>query len=116
MREPVRDAERLQHILDAINTIESSRKIHSTDEAAKDPIIYYGFIKHVEIIGESVYMLSKEFKEAHPEMDWTSIEGMRHVLVHGYYHIKPNQLWDTIDLDLPELKPYIEKYLSEFSD
>ncbi|MBR1699871.1 MAG: DUF86 domain-containing protein [Bacteroidales bacterium] len=116
MREPVRDAERLQHILDAINTIESSRKIHSTDEAAKDPIIYYGFIKHVEIIGEAVYMLSKEFKEAHPEMDWTSIEGMRHVLVHGYYHIKPNQLWDTIDLDLPELKPYIEKYLSEFSD
>ena len=116
MREPVRDAERLQHILDAINTIESSRKIHSTDEAAKDPIIYYGFIKHVEIIGEAVYMLSKEFKEAHPEMDWTSIEGMRHVLVHGYYHIKPNQLWDSIDLDLPELKPYIEKYLSEFSD
>ncbi len=116
MREPVRDAERLQHILDAINTIESSRKIHSTDEAAKDPIIYYGFIKHVEIIGEAVYMLSKEFKEAHPEMDWTSIEGMRHVLVHGYYHIKPNQLWDTIDLDLPELKPYIEKYISTLSE
>ena len=61
MREPVRDAERLQHILDAINTIESSRKIHSTDEAAKDPIIYYGIIKHVEIIGEAAYMLSKEF-------------------------------------------------------
>ena len=116
MREPVRDAERLQHILDAINTIESSRKMHSTDEAAKDPIIYYGFIKHVEIIGEAVYMLSKEFKEAHPEMDWTSIEGMRHVLVHGYYHIKPNQLWDTIDLDLPELKPYIEKYISTLSE
>lgn len=116
MREPVRDAERLQHILDAINTIESSRKIHSTDEAAKDPIIYYGFVKHVEIIGEAVYMLSKEFKEAHPEMDWTSIEGMRHVLVHGYYHIKPNQLWDTIDLDLPELKPYIEKYISTLSE
>lgn len=116
MREPVRDAERLQHILDAINTIESSRKIHSTDEAAKDPIIYYGFIKHVEIIGEAVYMLSEKFKEAHPEMDWTSIEGMRHVLVHGYYHIKPNQLWDTIDLDLPELKPYIEKYISTLSE
>jgi len=116
MREPVRDAERLQHILDAINTIESSRKIHSTDEAANDPIIYYGFVKHVEIIGEAVYMLSKEFKEAHPEMDWTAIEGMRHVLVHGYYHIKPNQLWDTIDLDLPELKPYIEKYISTLSE
>ena len=113
MREPVRDAERLRHILEAIDTIESSRKIHPTKEAEKDPIVYFGFAKHVEIIGEAVYMLSPEFKAAHPEMDWDSIEGMRHVLVHGYYHIKPKQLWDTIDIDLPELKPSIEKFLEE---
>ena len=59
--------------------------------------VYYGFVKHVEIIGEAVYMLSKEFREAHPEVEWEAIEGMRHVLVHGYYQIEPDQLWDTID-------------------
>ena len=111
MREPVRDKERLQHILDAINTIEESRKKYGSAESEKDPIIYYGFVKHVEIIGEAVYMLSKEFKESHPEVEWVPIEGMRHVLVHGYYQIKPNQLWDTIDFDLPALKPIIESYL-----
>ena len=113
MREPARDKERLQHILDAINTIALSRKKYSSDEAENDPIVYFGFVKHVEIIGEAVYMLSPEFKKAHPETEWVSIEGMRHVLVHGYYHIKPNQLWDTIDIDLPEFKPIIEKYLEE---
>ena len=113
MRERIRDKERLQHILDAINTIEVSRRKFSSDEAEKDPIVYYGFVKHVEIIGEAVYMLSSDFKDAHPETDWASIEGMRHVLVHGYYLIKPNQLWDTIDIDLPELKPIIKAYLEE---
>ena len=113
MREPVRDRERLQHILDAINTIEQSRARYSTPEEVNDPIIYYGFVKHVEIIGEAVYLLSKEFREAHPEVEWEAIEGMRHVLVHGYYQIEPDQLWDTIDKDIPFLKPQIEKILGE---
>ena len=76
-----------------------------------DPIIYYGFVKHVEIIGEAVFMLSKEFKEAHPEVEWDVIEGMRHVLVHGYYQIDPDQLWETIDKDIPLLKLQIESLL-----
>ena len=112
MREPVRDKERIQHILDVIETIESSRLKYSTSESASDPIIYYGFVKHVEIIGEAVYMLSKEFKAAHPEIEWAAIEGMRHVLVHGYYQIRPEQLWDTIDVDIPALKPSIELLLN----
>lgn len=113
MREPVRDKERLQHILDAINTIEHSRAKYSSPEDINDPIIYFGFVKHVEIIGEAVYMLSKEFKGAHPEMEWDVIEGMRHVLVHGYYQIEPEQFWETVDKDIPLLKPQIVKMLGE---
>ena len=84
-------------------------------EVAGDSILFYGFVKHVEIIGEAVYMLTKEFKETHPEVDWEVIEGMRHVLVHGYYKIKPIQLWNTIEDDIPVLKPFIEKYYFELS-
>lgn len=116
MREPARDKERLQHILEAIQTIEDSRKKYYSQAAEADPIVYYGFVKHVEIIGEAVYMLSADFKDTHPAVEWVSIEGMRHVLVHGYYHIKPNQLWDTIDIDIPQLKPLIEQYLQEFGE
>ena len=69
----------------------------------------------MEIIGEAVYMLTKEFRTEHPDVDWDVIEGMRHVLVHGYYQIRPRQLWNTVVNDIPELKPYIEKYFSELS-
>ncbi|HIX85999.1 MAG TPA: DUF86 domain-containing protein, partial [Candidatus Parabacteroides intestinigallinarum] len=67
----------------------------------------------VEIIGEAVYMLTKEFKTAHPEVEWDVIEGMRHVLVHGYYKINPRQLWNTIENDIPELKLMIARYVRE---
>lgn len=58
-------------------------------------------------------MLTKEFKTAHPEVEWDVIEGMRHVLVHGYYKINPRQLWNTIENDIPELKPMIARYVRE---
>lgn len=113
MREPVRDKERVRHILEAIQIIEDSRLKYAGEECTSDPIVYYGFVKHVEIIGEAVYMLSKELKAAHSEIEWTAIEGMRHVLVHGYYQIRPEQLWATIDYDIPILKSAIENLLSE---
>lgn len=116
MREKVKDKQRLEHILDAIKVLIDNKGKHTYEEVVSDPIIFYGFVKHVEIIGEAVYMLTKEFRDNHPEVEWEVIEGMRHVLVHGYYKIKPKQLWNTIEQDIPELKPLIEKYYRELSD
>ena len=60
-------------------------------------------------------MLSKEFKAAHPEIEWAAIEGMRHVLVHGYYQISSADVQDVIINDLPVLRPQIEAYIKELS-
>ena len=113
MREEIRDAERLQHILDAINILIGYQALHTMEEALSDPIVYYGLVKHGEIIGEAVYMLTFEFRASHPEVNWDDIERMRHILVHGYYKIRPEQLWETIVVDIPQLKPTIERFLSE---
>ena len=110
MRERIKDKGRLEHILKAIDVLLSNKDRYTFDEMVNDPIIFFGFVKHVEIIGEAVYMLTKEFREQHPEVDWEVIEGMRHVLVHGYYKIKTKQLWNTIEVDIPTLRPIIEKY------
>ena len=86
---------------------------HTFEEVVSDPIIFYGYVKHIEIIGEAVYMLTKEYREAHNEVNWDDIERMRHVLVHGYYKIRPEQLWETILVDVPALKPIIEQLIQE---
>ena len=111
MREKIKDKGRLEHILSSIDIILNNKNRYEYEDVINDPIVFYGFVKHVEIIDEAVYMLTKEFRETHTEVEWDVIEGMRHVLVHGYYKIKPNQLWNTIENDIPKLKPLIESYI-----
>ena len=113
MREEIRDIERLNHILNAINVLIENKDKHTFEEMASDTIVFYGFVKHVEIIGEAVYMLTKEYRDAHPDVEWNAIERMRHVLVHGYYTTSKNFIWATVQQDLPTLRPQIEAYIAE---
>ena len=113
MRDRIKDKDRLQHILDAIDVLQSGAQRYSLEQIEKDSILYFGFVKQVEIIGEAVYMLTKEFRESHPDIEWDAIEGMRHVLVHGYYEISPDKVWNVIEKDLPILRPKIQDLLGK---
>ena len=111
MREKVKDKGRLEHILEAIKGIEKFHAQYTFEDISSNKLIFYGFTKFVEIIGEAVYMLTSDSRNAHTEVNWRQIERMRHVLVHGYYTIDPESLWATIEDDIPELKCWIEKYV-----
>lgn len=77
MREPIRDRERIEHMLQAALVIEDNKKLYTYEEVVNNPIMYFGFVKHVEIIGEACYKLTKEFRDSHTEMDWEIIEGQK---------------------------------------
>lgn len=111
MREPARDKERLENILEACQIIIEQKKNDSLDDLTNNPIKFYGYVKLVEIIGEAVYKMTKEYKANHPEIPWRMMEGMRHVLVHDYYRISPEKLWNTMNSDIPELVPIIQVLL-----
>ena len=113
MRERIRDKERLVHILTAIDNLLDGSKRYTVEQAEKDSIIFFGFVKQLEIIGEATYKLTNEFRDEHPDAPWNKMEGMRHVLVHGYYMISPGKVWNVIENDLPTLRPQIEKYIEE---
>lgn len=112
MREPVRDKSRLEHILTAIDDASEFASHTSLEGLSTDKMSCYAIAHCIQIIGEATYMLTKEFKKAHPEVEWCLIEGMRHILVHDYYQVKENELWNVVQKDLPELRPMIEDYLS----
>ncbi|MCR4919046.1 MAG: DUF86 domain-containing protein [Prevotella sp.] len=113
MREEVRDIERLGHILQAMDVLINYKEHHTLDDAQSDPVVYFGLVKHVEIIGEAVYKLTLSYRAEHTEVNWDDIERMRHVLVHGYYKIRPVQLWETIVVDIPALRPVIAQLIHE---
>lgn len=114
MREQVRDKGRLQHIAEACEILLKRKDEESLEEIKLDPVKFYGYVKLVEIIGEATYKLTKEYREAHPEVPWQLMSGMRHVLVHDYYNISPAQLWKTITKDVPVLAHMINKLLEEY--
>ena len=113
MRERPKDKNRLEHILHSLGVIDFLKKGKSYHECENDIAIYYALIKNLEIIGEAVYKLTKEFKQKHPATPWSEIEKLRHVIVHDYYRVDFNIVWDTIENDLSEFIIQIEKYLLE---
>lgn len=104
MREPVRDKGRLEHMLLAISNVEEFTKDITLEEFVKSKVLFYAVVKNIEIVGEATYMLTNEFKESQKSVPWQVIEKMRHVLVHGYYTISPEKVWETVQEDIPVLK------------
>jgi uncharacterized protein with HEPN domain len=60
-------------------------------------------VKCVEIIGEAAAHLTPQFQNEHPEIPWPAIIGMRNRLIHGYFEIDMDRLWDTVTKNIPEL-------------
>ena len=114
MRDPKRDKERLHHILEAIEVVEQGLSVYTKDELLNNPLLYYGLVKQIEIIGEAAHVLTEDFRANHTDVNWRPIINMRNVLVHDYIHISKEMLWVTITQDIPQLKLYIERYYSEF--
>lgn len=113
MRERVRDKGRLEHILQAIDKVFEFSSGVKREDFQKDSILYFAIVKNIEIIGEASYMLSLEFKDSHPDTDWQVIIAMRHFLVHGYYQVDPEEVWNVIEQDLQPLKDQILEYIKE---
>ena len=113
MRERARDKGRLEDIIEYSNNVSTFIEGYTFDQFVADKRTYYSVIKNVEIVGEAAYMLTSDFKEAHPETPWKVVQGMRHVLVHDYANIDTMELYNTAVNDMPPLRQQMERYLAE---
>lgn len=111
MREKPKDHERLLHMVEAIDNIFEFVNGKSFEVYKKDKILRFAIIKNLEIIGEAAYLLTKDFKNNYDSIEWRDIIGMRHILVHGYYQIKDEIVWATIETELKPLRVNILKIL-----
>ena len=114
MRERARDKGRLQDIVEYSNNVSMLIEDFTFEELIADKRTYYSVMKNVEIVGEAAFMLTHDFKKAHPEIPWKTVQGMRHVLVHDYYTITPAAVWDVVTEDIPTLKPQIQLLFEKY--
>jgi uncharacterized protein with HEPN domain len=101
----------LQHILDAIADIEKFIEGVTHDEFLKNKEKQYAVLRALEIIGEASKNLSTELKTKNRAIQWKDIAGMRDKLIHAYFGINLNLVWETTKKNLPELKQQIDNIL-----
>lgn len=101
----------LKHILESIEWIEEETKGISQDEFIKNVPAQDAAIRRLEIIGEAVKNLPGDFKKKYPSIPWQKIAGLRDKLIHGYFGIDLELVWEIIKKDLPLFKIQIQKML-----
>jgi uncharacterized protein with HEPN domain len=101
----------LQDILDAIATVQQYLPV-DRERFDSDPPLQSHLYRHIMIIGEAAFRLSKTLKAANPHVPWKRIEGMRHILVHDYFRVDWNEVHRTAVADVPSLKPLIQSILA----
>ena len=113
MREPLRDRERLAHIIAAANNIARYIEGKTYDELQADDMMGYAVVYNILAIGEAAYKLTNAFRRTHPETQWNDIMLMRNVLAHDYYKLKLQTVWEVVQHDLPPLREQVNRYLAE---
>jgi len=104
----------LQHILDSISRIETFTRKATKDKFLKDEMMHSAVIRQIEIIGEAVKNLPIEFIQKYPSVPWSAIAGTRDKLIHHYFGVDFDLLWDVvIKKELSPLKLQIEKIMKE---
>lgn len=112
MREPLKDKERLLHMIAAIDRILRYTEGKSYEDLVNDDMMYYAVIKNIEIIGEAANMLTTEFQTTHPDTPWKMVKGMRNYIVQEYFQIDDVVVWDVVTNNLLPLKQQLQSYLN----
>lgn len=104
----------LKHILESIAWIEKEAGVLTEEQFKQNVPTQDVVIRRLEIIGEAIRNLPDDFKKMHPEIPWDKPMAMRNILIHNYFGVDLNIVWDTITQTLPEFKKQI-KSLPELS-
>jgi len=107
------DNVRIRHILDAAREAASFAGGRRRMDLDTDRKLNLSLVRLLEIVGEAARSLSPEFRETHPNLPWKKMVGMRDRLIHGYYDVNLDVVWETIIEDLPPLIAQLEKIVAD---
>jgi len=110
-----RDPSFLNDILSACRKIESIVAATSEAQFLTDEILTAAVLHHLTVIGEAISRLSTDLRERHPELPWRQMMAVRHRIVHAYFDLDWQILWDAASSEIPELhRQVMQIFESEF--
>jgi uncharacterized protein with HEPN domain len=107
------DAVRLRHMLEYASKALLFAKGKSRADLDNDEQLRLALVQLIQIVGEAASRVSRKFQEQTPSIPWADIIGTRNRLIHAYFDINLNVLWDTINDDLPPLVGQLQKIIDD---
>ncbi|MCY7359480.1 MAG: DUF86 domain-containing protein [Rudanella sp.] len=98
------DKQRIEHAIEAITEIEQYIADQTFDSFLANSMMRFACVKQLEIIGEACNHIDVETRNAHPDVEWRKIVGLRNLLIHEYFGVDATLAWDIVQNNLPELK------------
>jgi len=110
------DKESLEDILEAINRIELFTKGMGQEELLDDLKTQDAVLRNLEIIGEAVKNISIDIKDDNPQVEWRKIGGMRDKIIHMYFGVNWDIVWDVVENKLPKLEKDVHSCLEDIKN
>ena len=104
----------IEHILDSINAIKEFSRNISKGELISNRLKQSAIVREIEIIGEASKNISENLKKEHQKIEWKEITGTRDKMIHHYFGVDIDIIWNIIKKDIPVLEKQIRKIKEKF--
>lgn len=103
----------IEDILKSVENIEKFSKGLSEKEFMKDELRQSAIIRQIEIIGEAVKNIPEGFRKKYSEIEWKKIAGTRDIIIHAYFGVDLEKVWEVVKKDALKLKKSVKEILSK---
>ncbi|MEZ4828447.1 MAG: HepT-like ribonuclease domain-containing protein [Bacteroidia bacterium] len=108
--------EYLRHILDETTYLLSSSESLSKEDFVEDENLKRAFTRSIEIMGEASKNLSEEIRTMYPQINWRGMARMRDKLIHQYFGVDYDLVWEVVSRAVPEIHSDLKKIIEEITD
>ena len=110
---PLSPLEYLRHILDESEYLMAESRALTKDQFLQSETLRRAFVRSLEVIGEASKKVTPEWKQRYPKVEWPAMAGMRDRLIHGYFGVDYDLVWDVVQTKIPVLRQQLREILQQ---